>query len=199
MNCVPTSCEVSSISCTASSVIPQALSVSRKTLTIAILEFIASLPPLKITALPDLKQSAKASGVTLGLASYIIPTTPSGTRFLPIKSPLGRFFISSTSPTGSLSAATCSRPSAMPLILSSVSISLSISPSFIPFSRPAKTSLAFASSMLFLSFISASAQAMRALFLVSTFILASSTEACFALIPSSDKFISSPVYLPRYS
>ena len=179
--------------------IPQALSVSCKTLTIAILEFIASLPPLKITALPDLKQSAKASGVTLGLASYIIPTTPRGTRFLPIKSPLGRFFMSSTSPTGSSSAATCSRPSAIPLILSSVSISLSTSPSFIPFSRPIKTSFAFASSMLLLSFTSASAHAIRALFLVSTFIFARSTEAALAFIPSSDKFISSPIYLLRYS
>ena len=39
------------------------------TFTIAIFEKIASLPPFKITALPVLKQSAKASAVTFGLDS----------------------------------------------------------------------------------------------------------------------------------
>ena len=35
-------------------------------LTITRLEFMASLPPRKITALPDLRQSAAVSAVTLG-------------------------------------------------------------------------------------------------------------------------------------
>ena len=53
-------------SCTASGVIPHASRESRRTCVIAMLELMASLPPFKITALPALKQSAKASAVTLG-------------------------------------------------------------------------------------------------------------------------------------
>ena len=49
--------------------------------TISIFVFIASLPPLKITAFPVLKHNPNASIVTLGLASYIIAITPSGTLF----------------------------------------------------------------------------------------------------------------------
>ena len=63
------SLDVSSMSETASSgssCIPSALLMAA---TIAIFEQMASLPPFKITAFPVLKQSAKASAVTFGLAS----------------------------------------------------------------------------------------------------------------------------------
>ena len=41
-------------------------------------EFIASLPPLRITAFPDLKHRLETSEATLGLLSNITPITPIG-------------------------------------------------------------------------------------------------------------------------
>ncbi len=52
---------------------------------------IASLPPLKITAFPDLKHKVATSEVTFGLDSYITPITPIGTVYLLIAIPLGLF------------------------------------------------------------------------------------------------------------
>ena len=81
MNSVVTSRELSSIREMAFGLIsklPRALLMQA---TMASFELAASLPPFRITALPVLKQSPKASAVTFGLASYIIPITPIGTRF----------------------------------------------------------------------------------------------------------------------
>ena len=69
MNPVAVSRLVSVMSWTESSGIPHFFSPSRIQETMARLEFMASLPPLKITAFPVLKHRAKASAVTLGLAS----------------------------------------------------------------------------------------------------------------------------------
>ena len=125
--------------------ISHAVSPSLITLTMALLELIASLPPFKITVLPDLKQSENASSVTFGLDSYIIPITPIGTLFLPILRPFGLSHMEITSPTGSSSAATCLTPSAIPLILSGVSLSLSRRLSFIPADLPVSISFLFSS------------------------------------------------------
>ena len=81
MNSVVTARSVLSISCMQSSEIFVEARASRITFTIALLELMASLPPFNITAFPALKHSENASRVTLGLDSYIIPITPSGTLF----------------------------------------------------------------------------------------------------------------------
>ena len=127
--------------------IPSPFNTSVITFTIAILELTESLPPLNMQALADLKQSPKASAVTLGLDSYIIATTPNGTVFLPIISPLGRVFIDLTSPIGSSSPARTLKPSAIPSILLSVSISLSKRAVLILFFLPLARSIALDSLM----------------------------------------------------
>ena len=63
--------------------------------------FIASEPPFKITALPDLKHKLATSDVTFGLLSYITPMTPIGTDTLLIFSPLGLLHFSKVTLTGS--------------------------------------------------------------------------------------------------
>ena len=72
---------VSSSTCTVSSESPPSLNTSLNTLTIATFVFIASFPPLRITAFPLFRQSPKASAATLGRDSNIIATTPNGTLF----------------------------------------------------------------------------------------------------------------------
>ena len=104
---------VSSISCRASSGSPALVRPVRSHFAIALLDSMASLPPFKITAFPDLKQRPKASAVTLGRASQIMAMTPKGTLFWPIFNPFGRSFMEITSPTGSSKAATFKRPSAI--------------------------------------------------------------------------------------
>ena len=91
----------------------------------ALLEFIASLPPLSITAFPLFKQSPAASQVTFGLDSYIIPITPIGTLFCPICNPFGLVHILTTSPTGSGRFTTSKRPLAISSILLSSKDNLS--------------------------------------------------------------------------
>ena len=51
--------------------------------------FIASDPPFRITALPDLKHRPATSDVTLGLLSKITPITPIGIVTLFIFNPFG--------------------------------------------------------------------------------------------------------------
>ena len=72
--------------------------------TIASLEKQASLPPLRIQALPAFRQSEKTSRVTLGRASYTTPITPKGTATRDSCSPLG-----STEPFSSLPTGDCRR------------------------------------------------------------------------------------------
>ena len=84
------SLEVSSTSCIISAGSPDFSTASRIIPQRHLFEFIASFPPLKITAFPDLRQSADASTVTFGRDSKIIPITPSGTFVLIICKPFGR-------------------------------------------------------------------------------------------------------------
>ena len=130
-----------------SGLMPSFFNTSAITLTMAILEFNESLPPLNMQALADLKHSPKASAVTLGLDSYIMAITPNGTVFLPIISPLGLVFIDLISPIGSSSPASTLNPSAIPSILASVRRSLSRSAVLIPFFRPLDKSASLASFM----------------------------------------------------
>ena len=65
--------------------------------------FIASEPPFKITAFPDLKDKAATSEVTFGLLSYITPITPIGIDTLLIFNPLGLLHFSRMLSTGSFS------------------------------------------------------------------------------------------------
>ena len=67
--------------------------------------FIASEPPFKITALPDLKHKLATSDVTLGLLSYITPITPIGIDTLLIFKPFGLLHFSRILSTGSFSLA----------------------------------------------------------------------------------------------
>ena len=69
INSAAVSREVSWISWIAFSVMSLAFRVSRIHFTIASFEWIASLPPFKITTFPVLKQRPKASAVTFGRAS----------------------------------------------------------------------------------------------------------------------------------
>ena len=65
--------------------------------------FIASEPPFKITAFPDLKHKLATSEVTLGLLSYITPITPIGMDTLLILNPFGLIHFSRILSTGSFS------------------------------------------------------------------------------------------------
>jgi hypothetical protein len=93
----------------------------------ALLEFSASLPPFNTAALPDLKHNEKTSTVTFGRASYITPTTPSGTDLLSIFSPFFRARFSMVLPVGSGSEITVLMSAQIASILSGVSKSLSYS------------------------------------------------------------------------
>ena len=126
---------------------PSFFKTSVITLTIAMFELTESLPPLNIHAFADLKHNPNASAVTLGLDSYIIATTPSGTVFLPIIRPLGLVFINFISPIGSSSPASTLSPSAIPSILASESKSLSRRAVLMPFFLPLTISVSLASFM----------------------------------------------------
>ena len=65
--------------------------------------FIASDPPFKITALPDLKHRPATSDVTLGLLSKITPITPIGIVTLFIFNPFGLLHFLRVTFTGSFS------------------------------------------------------------------------------------------------
>ena len=142
---VAVSLDVSSTMFNAPSGIPQEYAASCIILIIALLEFIASLPPLKIHAFDVLRHKTAASTVTFGLASYIIPITPIGTRFFPIIRPFGRFVIFIISPIGSFNAITSRTPSEIAFILSFVSIRRSIIASRMPLLRAFSISALLAS------------------------------------------------------
>ncbi len=92
---------------------PFLTAASCKISVITILELIASLPPLRIIALPAFNASPVLSAVTLGLDSYIIPITPNGTLINPISMPFGLLHIEMTSFIGSGRAAISLNPSAI--------------------------------------------------------------------------------------
>ena len=77
------------------------MSAFRNNLAKILLVFIASDPPFKITAFPDLKHKLATSEVTLGLLSYITPITPIGIDTLLIFKPLGLLHFSRVLSTGS--------------------------------------------------------------------------------------------------
>jgi hypothetical protein len=95
----------------------------------ALLEFIASLPPLRIQALPDFKQSENTSNVTFGRASYITPISPKGTDIFVTIRPLGRFSVERTRFSGFESWVTARISFAIPSILSAFSFKRSYSES----------------------------------------------------------------------
>ena len=151
--------------------------------TAALFELMASFPPLKMQTFPDLRQSAAASTVTFGLASKIMAITPRGTLFLIIRSPLGLVTVLSATAVGSGSAITSLTPSAMPFMLSGVSLSLSSIAADMPFFSAFSISVALASSHSALRSISASAIAFNASFLTDVPAVISIREAFFASMP----------------
>ena len=169
--------------------------------TIALLESRASEPPFRIHILPVLKHRENTSAVTLGLASYITPTTPIGTRFFPISRPLGRFFIEVISPIGSSRDATCLIPSAIASILSSLRRSLSCKLSGILFSLALLRSNSLPLIISFESSISFAAVSRRTLFLVLVSSFAIMYFDSFAFLHNSFKsiipllIIKLPIYL----
>ena len=169
---------------------------SRIISAIALFELIASLPPRRITALPAFKHSAAASEVTFGRASNMMPITPIGTVTFSICSPFLSVLPSRILPIGSGRAATCKTPSAIPLILSSVSLSLSrrdaVSPAFFPFSM----SMSFAFMIVSEFALRASAIAVRASsFFEPAFIRKREASLAFAPIISSCVIVKSFLYL----
>ena len=178
------SLDVSSTSCIQFSGSPALLTASLIIFARQILEFMASFPPLKITALPDLRQSTAASIVTLGRDSKIIPITPSGTFVFKICKPFGRMLPLSTFPTGSSIAISSLTPFAIPFILSSESLNLSCIDCFILFSAAASRSFAFASSILSVLLISAFAIFSSASFFSFVEAAARIGDDSFAFLPS---------------
>ena len=143
--CSTTARSVSVTNCTASGVTPAASNPSFTSPASAALEWMASLPPRSTAALPDFKQSAAMSVVTLGRLSYTQPITPSGTRRRSILIPFPSVRESKLSPTGSGSRAIARRSFAMPVSRDSLRISRPRTASLSPDSRPASMSSAFAS------------------------------------------------------
>ena len=190
---VATSLLVSSTNCNEYSGSPASFIPSTKALTIAILEFIASLPPLNITALPVFKHKPAASQVTLGLASYIIPITPIGTLCLPICNPFGLLHIEVTSPTGSANDTTCLNPSAISANLFSSSFSLSNIALVVPFSIAFSKSFLFSLKILSLFSSNFSAILSKASFFCVVVAFISSYDASFALCPFK---INLPILCP---
>src|SRR5690606_29896642 len=115
--------------------------------TMAREEWKLSEPPRRMTALPDLMQSAPASAVTLGRDSKITPITPSGVRTRSIWRPLGRSHSAVTAPTGSGSSAMMRTASTMPSMRASVSSRRSRNALEIPLTSAASMSLALAARM----------------------------------------------------
>ncbi len=112
----------------------------RRTAISAVLLWYAEPLPRSSATLPLLRQSPAASTVTLGRASYTIPTTPNGTRTCRISSPLASVWPRTTSPTGSGSPATWRSPSAIPSMRAGVRVSRSIMAADVPFAAAAATS-----------------------------------------------------------
>ena len=120
----------------------------------------------------------------------MIPTTPSGTRFFPIRSPFGLVFMPSTSPIGSSSAAISRKPSAISSIRCSVSASLSINDCFTPLSFAASISFAFSCKINFLSSTSSFATTRSPLFFAFVPSFAAPRDAFFASLPSICMYVS---------
>jgi len=113
----------------------------------------------------------------------MMPITPSGTRILPSWMPEGRRLMSLISPTGSGSAATCSRPAAMDSMPFSSSVRRSISAGSRPAARASSRSCALAASSSARRARISAAIAIRAAFLAAVEAAASTREAARAWRP----------------
>ena len=130
--------------------------------------------------MPDFRQRPAASAVTLGRASYMMATTPIGTRTRRSSRPFGLTVAKSPSPMGSGRAAVARRLSAMPFIRSGVSRRRSIKDAFIPPSRAAFISSSLAASTCAAFSSSRSAIFSSASFFTAVGSTASLREASFA-------------------
>ena len=139
-----------------------------------------SLPPRRITALPDFRQSAPASAVTFGLDSYIMPITPIGMHILPTIRPFGLFHIFDIPPTGSGRAATSRSPAAMEAITLSDRVSLSSMAFVSPLLSAALRSFMFSALRKSALFSNSPAIFRSALFFVPVSSLANRNEAARA-------------------
>src|SRR5438552_3746155 len=140
----------------------------------------ASEPPRRMHALPDLMHSAEASAVTFGRDSYTVPTTPSGTRMRPTWIPDGRYLRSAISPIGSGRATICRRPSAIASMPDCGSVRRSTNAASSPAARDASTSRALAARSRLPSRSSATAALSRAAFLLAVEARASTRDAAHA-------------------
>ena len=162
---------------------PAVSTASRMISASAVLEWIASLPPRRMTTFPAFRQRVAASTVTLGRDSKIMPMTPSGTRVLRICKPLGRTEPPSTEPMGSSAAISWRAAFAMPEMRAGVSRSRSCSDSVMWFCTAASKSLALAARISSCLASRASAMAARALFLTWGAAVAMADSTAFALTP----------------
>ena len=123
-----------------------------------------------------------------------MPITPIGTLRFIISRPFGRRSMETNSPTGSFKPATWRSPSAIADTRAFVRESLSIIISFTPFSRAAKTSMAFSASISLQFCSSRSAAASRTSFFLVSLSSAHTRDALFAHFPISviSLIISSP-------
>ena len=149
-----------------------------------------------MAALPAFKHKLAASTVTLGLDSYTIPMTPSGTRILPTRIPESIVLTPSIAPTGSGNPATCSRLTIKLAILSALSSSRSSNAGANPVSAPAVTSCALAAKRLLRLSAIASRMANSALLRVATVLAATTREASRACRPSSFTLFSMDTVIP---
>src|SRR6266568_7283327 len=148
--------------CAAARGSPAAESPSAKADPSASAERSASEPGRRIAALPLFTQSAAASTVTFGRASYTISTTPSGMRTFLTRRPFGRRQLVVTSPTGSGRDATSPSARAMPSSRAASSASRSRKAAFWPAFFAAATSALLAARIVRERFASASAAARSA-------------------------------------
>ena len=158
------------------------------------LVFAASLPPRSTVALPVFRQRAAASTVTFGRASYIIATTPIGTREQKILSPLGRTK-SSPVPTGSSIVTRARSESQIPDIRALLSIRRSSMWSGTPFSRADARSVRFAFIILSALASSASAIERRRAFFSSVDAAENARDASFADLHISKTFVLASIFI----
>ena len=144
-----------------------------------------SVPPRRIAALPDFKQSPPASAVTLGRLSKIMPITPMGTAIREISMPLGLVHFSSTRPTGSFNAAISSNPLAMASTRAGFNVKRSMKEDFRSLDLAASKSLALAARIAEAAARTALAMACKAAFFCSGLAPAKIFAAARALGPKS--------------
>ena len=172
---------------------PVCSAAAESTRAIAAHERAAIDPPRKMQAFPDFRQMPAASAVTFGRASYTTATTPKGTLTRSRRIPDSRVRCSSVRPSGLGSSARLSSAAAMSSMRASVRSNRSMRLSFVPFSRAAATSAAFALRTAGALSRSACAMARRAPLRPSSLVWARRTLAARARLAS----ISISSYMPE--